>query len=531
MEYKLFEDQLRVYNALSASVSKNNKVLCYAPTGFGKTILSKVIIDKLVDRGKRVLFLTPRIKLSTQTQERFGYGNLILGEKTQDNGSMLSIGSIQSVLSRKIDTPFDFIFIDEAHFAHGSEYMKYVFDTYPNSKYIALSATPIDENGYLLDGYDDIVAEVTLHELIKSNRLVDVEVYTSKNQPDLSGVQIVNGDYNQEQASEVLKEEAVMGNTLDEWERYGGALKTLAFATNISHAEKLTREFLDKGTEAASVHSKMSADKIEQAYDDFKNDKIQVLINVDMATFGFDEPSIQCLLFARPIKSLRLYKQMVGRGLRTHEGKDKCVVIDCANVVRDNGYPTDEIPFIKKPIISRKLDRLINAERSVNGDIPDEIPAERIDYLQRISSLFDLYSDKVYGKESDLQDDVRTFLKRAGIFHWRQNSGTMFKDGRWVHFTDKKGLPDLTILYNGVYIGIELKLPKGRFTTDQMITIPEMIYAGIHVFIIDNFYELFNTIDLIKNNIIKTKDGVLIKNGLYLLSDNQIRYRTKLNIK
>ena len=54
----------------------------------------------------------------------------------------------------------------------------------------------------------------------------------------------------------------------------------------------------------------------------FNKDNIQILINVDMATFGFDEPSIECMLFARPIKSMRLYKQMVGRGIRTFEGKD-----------------------------------------------------------------------------------------------------------------------------------------------------------------------------------------------------------------
>ena len=104
----------------------------------------------------------------------------------------------------------------------------------------------------------------------------------------------MNGDYNQSQASEVVQEEKVISNALQEWQRLGSNLKTIVFACDIAHAEKLRAEFIKMNISACCVHSNMSQSKNLI----FKHNNYQVLINVDMATFGFDEPSIECMLFA-----------------------------------------------------------------------------------------------------------------------------------------------------------------------------------------------------------------------------------------
>lgn len=532
MNINLYEYQKNIVDSLRESLRAGNKrILISAPTGSGKTILSKWVIQKLISSKKSVLFTTPRIKLAIQTQESFGFGNLILGSKTEDNNSLCTIASVQSLYSRKVTDNFDYIFIDECHFAHGSEYLNYIFDTYTDSIIIGLSATPIDENGYLLHGYDSIINEVGVKELIDLNFLTDVEVYTSPNQPNLSKVKIVNGDYNQSQASEVVQEEKVISNALQEWYRLGGSLKTIVFACDIEHAEKLRAEFIKMNVEACCVHSNMSEQSIEESYKLFKHNTYQVLINVDMATFGFDEPSIECMLFVRPIKSLRLYKQMVGRGIRKFEGKDKCLMIDCANVILDNGYPTDPISFIKKPVVNKTIDKVANIEREVDGTInPEKVTKERIEYLKKIGSLIDLYANKVYEKEQDLVDDCRTILKRAGYYIWRQNSGKANIQGRWVTFTDRNGLPDITLIYKSVYIGLELKLPKGRLTTGQKETLPEFASNKTMFFIVENVIDLFDSLESVQNNIIDTENGVLIKNELFELSDNQLKYRQKYKL-
>jgi len=221
---------------------------------------------------------------------------------------------------------------------------------------------------------------------------------------------------------------------------------------------------------------------------------------------------------------------MVGRGIRIHEGKEKCLMIDCANVIVDNGYPTDPIPFIKKPIVNETVDKIARVERDTDGSINEEEDLERIDYLKKIGSLVDLYKDKVYAKEQDLVDDCKKILKRAGYFMWRQNSGKLFKEGRWVHFTDKNGLPDITLVYKGVYIGLELKLPKGRLTKYQQVTLPELSYNGIQYFIIQNVIDLFEVLEKVRANIVNHEDGVIIKDGLKELSETQIRYRDKYKL-
>jgi superfamily II DNA or RNA helicase len=529
MKYQLFRHQEVVKSSLRNELKKHKKVLLMAHTGFGKTILSKNIIDSLISKGYSVLFTVPRIKLAIQTKEKFGYGNLILGNKTENNNSLCTIASLQSLYERKITNKFDYIFIDECHFAEGSKYQNYIFENYNHSTIIGLSATPIDQNGYLLQGYDSLVNAISMKYMIDNGYLTDVDVYTSKVQPDLSDVKIINGDYNNKEATEVLKENKILTNTVDEWVRLGSDLKTIVFASSIDHSEELKAEFIKRGYTANTVHSKMKENEIENVYSDFRHDKIQLLINVDMATFGFDEPSLRCMLFARAIKSLRLYKQMVGRGIRKFPNKETCLMIDCANVVADNGYPTDEIPIIKRPVVSKRIDNILKLERDVKGEVVNQ-SVERIEYLSKISSLVDLYADKIYSKEQDLVDDCKKILKRAGYYIWRQNSGKANINGRWVHFTDKNGIPDITLIYKSIYIGLELKLPKGRLTRYQKLTLPEFKAEKIHFFIIENVIDLFESLENIKENIIDTEKGVLIKNELFDLSEQQKKYHVKYKV-
>ena len=223
---------------------------------------------------------------------------------------------------------------------------------------------------------------------------------------------------------------------------------------------------------------------------------------------------------------------MVGRGIRKFKGKDKCLMIDCANVILDNGYPTDPINFIKKPVVNKTIDKIANIERDMDGLInPEKVSKERIEYLEKIGSLIDLYANKIYEKEQDLVDDCRTILKRAGFYIWRQNSGKANIQGRWVTFTDRNGLPDITLIYKSVYIGLELKLPKGRLTKGQKETLPEFAQNKTMFFIIENVIDLFEALESVQNNIIETEGGVLIQKALFEISNQQLIYRLKYNIK
>ncbi len=67
---------------------------------------------------------------------------------------------------------------------------------------------------------------------------------------------------------------------------------------------------------------------------------IQVLVNVDIFSDGFDCPDIEFVQLARPTLSLAKYLQMVGRGLRVAKGKKNCVIIDNVGLYRVFGLPS-----------------------------------------------------------------------------------------------------------------------------------------------------------------------------------------------
>ena len=67
---------------------------------------------------------------------------------------------------------------------------------------------------------------------------------------------------------------------------------------------------------------------------------IQVLVNVDIFSEGFDCPDVEFVQLARPTLSLAKYLQMVGRGLRVAKGKKNCLIIDNVGLYRVFGLPS-----------------------------------------------------------------------------------------------------------------------------------------------------------------------------------------------
>ena len=92
------------------------------------------------------------------------------------------------------------------------------------------------------------------------------------------------------------------------------------------------------------MHRDGSTDKIarRQYLKDFKEGRIQIVSNYGVLSTGFDAPKTDVVFISRPTKSLVLYSQMIGRGLRGPAigGTEYCTIID----VKDNiiGLPDEE---------------------------------------------------------------------------------------------------------------------------------------------------------------------------------------------
>lgn len=516
------------------------RILVMLPTGSGKTVIAKHLIDNCTKKGNRALFTVPRLNLIEQTAKYFDDYSIIQGDDSRfDDTKLLQIAMIQTLANRDVSTP-DLIIFDEIHYAFDGELIQSIFRKFPDAFFIGLSATPTDEKGYLLDGFDAIIDDVQLGDMIQQRWLAPIDVYSDS--VDLSSVRITDGEYNTDDVDNVVCRSEVVGTVYDNYMKHAAGLKFICFAASVKHGQLLTYYFKSKGVRCEFVSAETHVDIRNKYYSDMQAGRITGLINVEILTAGYDEPTIECCIMAVPTKSWRKYIQCVGRAVRlngaTYEesilnGKEKAILIDCGNLIAEHGMPTDRKKLIFKPKMSHVIDRELGISDDVDKRKDIILTKEKQLFLKKIGSLLDLYDGKVYAKENELQTDVNSFLKKTGWFWWRQNSGKAYISGRWVHFASKAGLPDNTLFFDfsSLFIGIELKLPKVSLTDHQKETIPEMLQKGVLVFFAESIFDVWLIIKHIEENTTKTDDGLFISNKIYERTERQMYFIRKFKLE
>jgi hypothetical protein len=110
------------------------------------------------------------------------------------------------------------------------------------------------------------------------------------------------------------------------WESKAIGRKTLVFCASVRHAHQLALDFASRGHRAEVIDGRTKNRK--EILDRFRRGDVDLLLNYGVLTEGFDDPSIQCVLLARPTTSPLVYNQCLGRGLRPASNKTHCTVID-----------------------------------------------------------------------------------------------------------------------------------------------------------------------------------------------------------
>jgi DNA repair protein RadD len=111
------------------------------------------------------------------------------------------------------------------------------------------------------------------------------------------------------------------------------AKSVLVFCSSIKQAEKLQKLSLFSQV----VTSKTAKNDRDKIIKQFKAGEIKTVFNVGVLTTGFDHPELDCIVMIRPTRSIALYYQMLGRGVRKAEGKVDCKVIDLSSNVKNLG--------------------------------------------------------------------------------------------------------------------------------------------------------------------------------------------------
>ena len=238
------------------------------------------------------------------------------------------------------------IVIDEAHHALAKTY-KEMWERFPKAKFLGLTATPCRLNGKgFNDLFDVLVQSWSVPEFISKGRLATYDFVSIKSdgvtQRLIDSLQKrgADGDYQNKEMDMLLNKKPSIERLYQSLEEFGKDRKGIVYAINISHAQKITKLYQENGVKAIAIDSKTPATERQQDIEAFKKGDIQVLVNVDIFSEGFDCPDVEFVQLARPTLSLAKYLQMVGRGLRVAKGKKNCVIIDNVGLYRVFGLPS-----------------------------------------------------------------------------------------------------------------------------------------------------------------------------------------------
>ncbi len=330
--------QLRAVSAVLAA--RDERPILVSPTGSGKTCMAVAIATQL---GGRCLWLAHRRELIEQAaahlRERGAMVGIIKAGFPTAALAPMQVASVQTLARRELP-PADLVIVDEAHHATADGYRS-ILRASPSAMLLGLTATPFRLDGRGLgDLFGRIIIAATTRELCESGVLHAPRVWASR-APDLRGVRMIAGDYGLGSLSERMA--PLTGDIVATWQRRAAGKRTVVFAVDVAHSQSIATEFQAAGLAAEHLDGK-SADRAE-ILARLRSGETRVVSNCMVLTEGWDLPALECAVIARPTASLNLHLQMIGRIMRSCDGKSGATVLDHAGNHHVHGLVTRSLTY------------------------------------------------------------------------------------------------------------------------------------------------------------------------------------------
>ena len=339
-----------VRNTYSLIRQKVTKILIFAPTGAGKTVIATKIVCDAVSRGRKVLFVVHRDILVSQTHAKFSAVGLKCGfikagwERNFD--ASVQIASVQTLLVRHDwrELSISLIVLDECHIIAFHKISQQMMEKiFPQAIYLGLTATPwrLSKKESLGDIFQGLVCAPMPGKLIEEGFLAKPSYYSLDFQANLQDVELTDGDYNSYQLSRICDRTELIEQAVNSWYDLAYSRPTIAFAVGVKHARNLVAAFEAHGITAASVTGSTPIKERNRLYEQLAGGDLKLLASCEALSEGFDVPEVSCVILSRPTKSKALYFQQLGRGLRLSPDKRGCLVLDQAQNVLEHGFIED----------------------------------------------------------------------------------------------------------------------------------------------------------------------------------------------
>ena len=323
--------QQDIFNkSIDAFRNGSKGVCCVLPCRSGKSYIMARMIKGAIGN---VLVLAHRHTLINQHKELLeGLG--VLTDKVR----VESVFTEASQLGRYAPNEVDLIIIDEAHLSEAASYRKVC--EYYQCRRVLFTATPARLDGKPLTLADTLITGITATELIGMGAISDYDYYAPDLNLNIDNVDMVAGEYNNGQLTELMCQSAIYGDVLKYYCTLGENRQAIAYCTSVKHSEQTAQMFSDNGISAISIDGSMSQKERNKRMELFKSGKVQILCNCNLISEGVTLPNASVALLLRPTMSLPLFIQQACRVLTPVVGK-KAVIIDFVNNVQKHGMPTE----------------------------------------------------------------------------------------------------------------------------------------------------------------------------------------------
>ena len=398
--------QIEMLGRVLEALAGHRSVMVQMPTGTGKTVL----LAEVVKHFQRVLVVAHRRELIEQIKARVGEDRV-----TVESVQRLALGNGTAVEAGD----FDLIVIDEAHHAVAKTYRQ-LWERWPKARFLGLTATPCRLNGAAFtDLFDVLLQSWQIQRFIESGWLSDFDYVSAA--PDSEALRMVarldkrgaDGDYQQKQMATVLDVPESIEHLYLSYKMFAHGKKGIVYAINRLHAQHIADYYQGQGVNCKVIDAKTPATERDQLVKDYREGRLDVLVNVDIFSEGFDCPEVEFIQLARPTLSLAKYLQQVGRGMRVSEGKEAVTILDQVGLYQTFGLPTEErdwqLTFAGR--LSGKGQRGMARPVVVRDDLSDQavlVNLEMVRIRRRSESLKGLNIYLLDGKYGVMKDGRMT---------------------------------------------------------------------------------------------------------------------------
>lgn len=318
--------------AAELAVEAENAIVV-APPGFGKT---STALGAIARAGQRALILAPTVDLVMQWQRE---ARTVLREESgcfgggrHDLGRPVTIATYAAVRDEdaraKLFANVGTLIVDEAHNAAAPGIVEAIRSC-PAKYRMGFTATPhTDHRGYIIRKvFGEIVYEAATANMVDAGRLVPAKLRqvhtafeaTEQEQVDFSAlVGLVVAD---------AARNALIVRTVLE-----GTGLAIVITSRVVHAQELAAALAERGLRAGCLVGEMKRDDREDVLERARAGALDVVTATTLADEGLDLPNLRRVLLAAPAREGARFIQRVGRGLRTHAGKEEAEIVDFVDV-------------------------------------------------------------------------------------------------------------------------------------------------------------------------------------------------------